>query len=115
MKKYYKNPKKRELKRIKEQPLFNKVQLEFYEGFYKDIDRLEREWNLCRDQSENATKLVREKGVRFDTKMALQKITKYWNSRKLAMEKAIDEETLQKFKTKRNEPNEPEEKPDKDK
>jgi len=45
--------------------------------------------------------------------MVMQKIAKYWNNRKLAMEKALDDEILNKFKEKRNEPSEPEETADK--
>jgi hypothetical protein len=104
MKKYYKNPTKRDIKKSKKLPTFNKEQLAFYEGFYKNLERLESEWNLCRDQYDDALKFVREKGIKFDAKMSLQKIAKYWNARKLAMEKAIDDETLKKFKEKRNEP-----------
>lgn len=100
MKKYYRNPPKT-LPQNKPKPRFNKEQLAFYEGFYKDVTRLEREWNLCSDQYAAAVKFVREKSIKFDTKMSLQKISKYWNSRKLAMEKALDANTLKGFKEKR--------------
>jgi len=105
MKKYYTNPSKI-LKKNKPKPKFNKEQLAFFEGFYKDTERLEREWNLCSNQYSVAVKFVREKGIKFDTKMVMQKIAKYWNNRKLAMEKALDDEILNKFKEKRNEPEE---------
>jgi len=104
MKKYYKNPKKRNTKLTKKGPTFNKEQLAFYEGFYKDVERLEREWNLCKDKYEEAIKFVKEKGIKFDTKMALQRIAKYWNSRKIALEKVLDkDDTVKKFRDKRNE------------
>jgi len=112
MKKYYTNPPKVLVQsRPKSKPRFNKEQLAFYEGFYKDVARLEREWNLCGDQYDDAVKFVREKSIKFDTKMSLQRIAKYWNSRKLAMEKAIDAATLKGFKDKRN-INKPEETPE---
>jgi len=104
MKKFYANPVKRELKSIKKAPIFSKEQLAFYEDFHKDINRLEREWNLCRNQFEEASKLMKEKSIKFDAKMALQRIAKYWNARKIALEKTIEEELLKKFKEKRNEP-----------
>lgn len=116
MKKYYKNSVKRTLKKNKPKPKFNKAQLEFYESFFKDTDRLEREWNLCKTQYAVSVKFVREKGIKFDTKMALQKIAKYWNTRKLAMEKAIGNEMLKEFKERRDATiKQQEEKPDENK
>ena len=103
MKKFYANPVKRELKSIKKTPIFSKEQLAFYEEFHKDTARLEREWNLCRNQFEEAFKLMKEKGIKFDAKMAIQKISKYWTARKTALEKTIEDELLKKFKEKRNE------------
>jgi hypothetical protein len=103
MKKFYANPVRRELKTMKKTPLFSKEQLAFYEDFHKNTDRLEREWNLCRTQYDEALKLMKEKSTKFDTRMALQKIAKYWNARKIALEKTIGEEVLKKFKEKRNE------------
>ncbi len=103
MKKYYKNPTKRAAKKVRKTPIFNKEQLEFYNGFYENLERLESEWNLCREQYDKALVFVKEKGIKFDTKMALQKISKYWNQRKLSMERVLDKESLQRFKDKRNE------------
>ena len=105
MKKYYKNKAKVARKKLrKKTPTFNKEQLAFYNGFHSNTERLGSEWNLCRDQYEEAVKHVRVKGIEFNTKMSLQKIAKYWNSRKIALERTIDEEMVKKFKYQRNEP-----------
>jgi len=44
-KKFYKNEPKRTL-RTKKRPKFSKEQLTFYNGFYGNPERLEREWNV---------------------------------------------------------------------
>lgn len=71
---------------------------EVYNDFYGDPAYIESEWKYCSLQYERALKQSLAKEATFDARMTIRKISTYWQSRRMALEKVLDEKSLEKLK-----------------
>jgi hypothetical protein len=71
---------------------------EIYSGFYSDIEKLKTEWEFCHVQYKKSLTASFDNTATFAAKMAIRRISTYWKSRRLALEKALKPETIAKFK-----------------
>ena len=69
--------------------------------FFGNEERLESEWNLCCNQYDVSRKQSLTKESTFDARQLVRKVSTYWNSRKIALERAIEKDVLKKFQDKR--------------
>jgi len=74
---------------------------EVYNDFYGDKEYLENEWNYCMLNYERAIKQSLVTGVTFNARMSIRKIATYWLNRKNALEKILDSDTIQQYKSNR--------------
>jgi len=110
-KKFYKGKKPTaSTKKVKPRLIMTEGMSKVNRDFYGNMDRLESEWNLCCDQYDVAKEQSLTKDSNFDARMIIRKISTYWNSRKLALERALDDDAMKKFVDKRAEQNKKNEK-----
>lgn len=75
---------------------------EIYTDFHSDVERLEREWNLCMDQFDRANNVMFLKEATFGPRMEIKKIGTYWSNRRIALERVLSKELVDKFNENRS-------------